>query len=185
MKTLPTGYRLDERFDLIRNRRQFKAVMILSVVLALIALAAGMLWNRSASERGLLWLLIRFAAALAGCCLYIVGHEAVHGLLMWLFSGVKPRFGFTLMYAYAGSDVCFAKAPYLLIAIAPLLVWTVLLTMLAAVVTPVWFWPIWVVQVFNLSGCAGDVYVFARLLRKPSSILVKDTGTAMSVFRPA
>ena len=119
-----------------------------------------------------------------GTVAYIVGHEAVHGVFMWLYSRKKPHFGLSFTYAYAGSDMYFAKKPYLVIAIAPLVFWTVALAVLQLLLPAEWFWVVWVIQITNISGAAGDLFVFALMLKKPETVLVQDSGTAMTVYLP-
>ena len=41
---------------------------------------------------------------------------------------------------------------------------------------------VWILQIANVSGAAGDVYVTLRLLRLPRDLLVRDTGVAMTVY---
>lgn len=177
---LPEGYRLKERIDLIRNRKQLLFVNGLSIALAVLTVAAGFLLKPAAARFGWLQCLV----ATAAIAVYIVGHEAVHGVLMWLISREKPRFGFKLMYAYAGSTAYFDKRAYLLIAIAPLAVWAIVLGVLAFALPAVCFWPVWAVQVMNVSGAAGDLYVFFHLIGHAPSILVQDDGAAMKVYLP-
>lgn len=176
---LPAGYSLVEKIDLVRNKRQLWMVNGLSLALLVLTAALG-LWLHPWDWDG--WTISTCLLTLGGILLYIVGHEAVHGLFMWLFSHRRPRFGFSLMYAYAGSDLYFAKGPYLLISLAPVVLWGLLLAALAALLPDVWFWPLWLIQVTNLSGAAGDFYVFFKMLFKSDSVLVQDTGTAMTVY---
>ncbi len=174
---LPEGYRLRERIDLMKNRRQFWTVNGLAILLAALCIVPAAILRPIRFD----W---RLLIAAVGVCGYIVAHEAVHGVLMWLISRSKPNFGLTLAYAYAGSQMYFAKGGYLLIAIAPLLFFGVLLSVLALALPSEWFWPVWIIQIMNVSGSAGDVYVFCKMLRKPRQVLVQDTGTAMSVYLP-
>ena len=44
------------------------------------------------------------------------------------------------------------------------------------------FWFIYLLQLVNVSGAAGDLYVSFRFLRMPKDILVQDTGVSMTVF---
>ena len=178
-RALPAGYGLTERIDLLKNKRQLWLVNGLSLVLLALVAVLGLClhsWDWSS------WTLSTSLLALAGVCLYIVGHEAVHGAVMWLFSHEKPRFGFSLMYAYAGSAAYFSKGPYLLISLAPAVLWGLLLAALTALLPDPWFWPLWIIQITNISGSAGDFYVFFKMLAKPNSVLVQDTGTAMTVY---
>lgn len=87
--------------------------------------------------------------------LYLVLHELVHGICMRAFSGVRPHYGFTGLYAYAGSSAYFGKKPYIVIALAPIVVWGAVLAILNLLVPASWFWPVYFIQIINVSGAAG------------------------------
>ena len=128
---------------------------------------------------------LRLLALFLGICLYIILHEATHGVVMRAFGAKHVRFGFTGLYAYAGSkEDYFGKKAYLVIALSPVLLFGVLLLLLDLLL-PIddgWRWVIYLIQVQNLSGAAGDLYVTLRFLSLPSDILVYDEGTAMRVY---
>ncbi len=126
--------------------------------------------------------LIKLIAILAALAVYIVLHELVHGICMKAITKVKPRYGFTGIYAFAASDAYFGKGAYLLIALAPVLLWGVVLAVLLPFIPTSWFWVVYFVQIQNISGAAGDMYVTYRMLRMPKDILVFDSGTAMKVY---
>ena len=188
---LPAGYRLAARIDLIKNRRQLLLVNGLAIALMLLTIAAGILLQPQGADNVFELIddpwgfALKALVAVLGTLGYIVGHEAVHGVCMWLYSHSKPHFGFSLAYAYAGSQLYFAKLPYMVIAIAPVAAWGVLLGLLAALLPAAWFWPVWIIQITNISGAAGEFYVFVRMIHQPASVLVQDTGTAMSLWKPA
>ena len=117
-----------------------------------------------------------------GYIAYIVLHELVHGVFMKCFSGIKPKYGFTLMYAYAGSSAYFNKKSYIIIALAPVVIWGAVLGVLCAVLPQSWFWVVYLIQIGNISGAAGDFYVTFKFLKLPKDILVNDTGVAMTVY---
>lgn len=114
--------------------------------------------------------------------LYIVLHELVHGIFMKRFSGIKPNYGFTLMYAYAGSTAYFNKKHYIIIALAPIVVWGIVLTIINCFVPASWFWVVYFIQIMNISGAAGDLYVTYKFSKMPKNILVHDSGVAMTVY---
>lgn len=184
--TLPEGYREAFHIDLMKDRKLMLlvngiglALMVVFLVPGLIAVPITALFDFS---RGLGMYFLRFGVMLGGTVAYIVLHEAVHGVVMYRCSKVKPRFGFTGMYAYAGSDVYFDKKNYLIIALAPVVLWGVVLAVVCALVPEVWFWPFYFIQLMNLSGAAGDLYVTWRFSKLPKDILVQDTGVAMTVY---
>ena len=117
-----------------------------------------------------------------GMVLNIFLHEFVHGIIIKRYSGKKADYGFTGMYAYAGSKACFNKKNYLVIALAPVVLWGIVLTALLLIVPKYWFWPAFLIQLTNLSGASGDLYVVWTFSRMPEDILVQDTGVAMTVY---
>jgi hypothetical protein len=44
---------------------------------------------------------------------------------------------------------------------------------------------VYLIQMVNLSGAGGDIYVTFKFARLPRDILVRDTGVAMTVFAPS
>ena len=100
-------------------------------------------------------------------------------------SGFVVVSGFTGLYAYAGSEAYFNKRSYLVIALAPIVVWGVVLLILNFLVPTSWFWCVYFIQVCNVSGAAGDLYVSCKFSRLPADILIRDTGVSMTVYSRA
>ena len=183
-KTLPPGYRLAGILDFMRNRRQMKAVVYLSLALVVVPVVAGLIaapvgpsWQFMCA-RWYSWFLL--AAALV---LYIPLHELTHGVAMLALSGVKPVFGIRLPYAYAGSTAWFDRRSHIITALAPVVLWGALLQWLICVLPPEWFWPLWSVQISNLSGSAGDIYCAWVLARMQGDLLIQDTGVRMRIMK--
>lgn len=118
----------------------------------------------------------------AGQFAYIVLHELVHGIFIWLFSGKKAKYGFTGMYAFASSDAYFNKRDYVIIALSPVIIWGVVLFVICKAIPLHWFWIVYLVQITNLSGAAGDYCVTYKFSKLPDDILVHDAGASMKVF---
>ena len=190
---LPESYRELFVIDLKKDKKLF--TLVNGIALAILAVFAviglfvspvgafvGWLFDM---EQGLLPYMLRFVGLIAAIALYVVLHEAVHGVCMKHFSGVKPHYGFNLAYAYAGSSAYFSKKDYLIIGLAPIVVWGVVLAVIGCVVPPEMFWYVYLIQLVNLSGAAGDLYVTWRFSRLPDDILVNDTGVTMTVYGKA
>ncbi len=185
---LPQGYHESCKIDLQKNKKEMLLVNGMALVIMLIMAAIGHrivpLGALFDMESGLAVYCERFGVLIAGVLVYMVLHELVHGIFMRTFSGIRPHYGFTGMYAYAGSDAYFNKKHYVIIALAPLIIWGIVLAVLTALVPVSWFWPVYLIQIANISGAAGDIYVFCRLGRLSPEILINDTGTAMTVYQP-
>jgi len=183
-KALPRGYRFAGSMDFMRNRRQMKAVVLLSLALVVVPMLAGLLlaplkpaWALMKS-RWFMW-----PALLAALAAYIPLHELTHGVSMWLLSGVRPSYGLKLPYAYCGSTAWFDRRSHVVTALAPVVLWGVGLQIAIALTPPEWFWPLWIVQISNLSGSAGDIYCAWALLRMEGDLLIQDTGVRMRIMK--
>ncbi|MGN1095269.1 MAG: DUF3267 domain-containing protein [Eubacteriales bacterium] len=183
---LPDGYEKIFDVDLKKNKKQAIIVNLIAIIIAVAVTIAGAIAVPISSlfdmSKGLGIYFARFAIIIFGSVLYIVLHELVHGVFMRGFSGVRPHYGFTLLYAYAGSDAYFNKVSYIIIALAPVVIWGIVLAAIVLLLPREWFWPVYFIEIMNLSGAGGDIYVTCRFLRLPSDILVRDTGVEMTVY---
>jgi len=184
-KTYPKGCRQIAVLDFVRNRKQMQAVAVLGIAATVVMIAAGLILVPFAPT----WALLKanwwaWLVAPAMYLAYIPLHELTHGLLMHALSGVKPKYGLKLPYAYAGSHVYFDKTSHNVIALAPLLVWGVVLAVLERALPAGWFWLVYVTQISNVSGSMGDVYCVWYLSRLPKDVVVQDTGTRMRILAP-
>lgn len=183
-KALPRGYRIAGTMDFMRNRRQMKIVAYSALAAAALMLAYGLLAHPVGEalallgQRWYLWLVL--AGMLVG---YIPLHEVTHGIAMYALSGVKPRYGLRLPYAYAGCDAYFDKKSHAVTALAPVVIWGAALEALCLALPEGWWWLIWAVQISNVSGSTGDIYCAVHLARMPGEILIRDTGTRMTIYK--
>ncbi len=187
--TLPCGYTEYKTIDL-----QHDTKLAVLINLASLLVGVGMVFAASffmplsdfiissAADPSFLFLL-KLIVICVGSFAYILLHEAVHGIFIRRFSGVKAKFGFTGLYAFAGSSAYFCRKHYIVIALAPVVLWGIALTVLSLSVPRDWFYVAYIIQVFNISGAAGDIYVTAVILKMPPDILICDSGTSMKIFK--
>lgn len=117
---LPSGYRRIGGVDLLQDRRSMLIVNLGAIVIALLLLLLGLrLHPFRFSIRSMPSFLLWFFLLLGGLVLYIILHELIHGIFMRHYSGLRPRYGFNGLYAYAGSDAFFDRKSYLVISLAP------------------------------------------------------------------
>ncbi len=140
----------------------------------------------SGSE-GLLAIAAAIAVLIGAILALVVVHEGVHALFFRLFTGKRPHFGFTGIYAYVGAPpgVTVSRNRYFAISLAPLLVITLvglpLIPRVPLIVLP----PLLLILILNAAGSVGDLIASCWLLRYPPSVLVEDQGSAVVVGRPA
>ena len=129
MKTqtvLPENYSKTFDIDLKENKKMATivnvAAVVIGVVMVLVAMrfhSIGMLFEMS---DGFGAYLARFVTVMVVSLAYIILHELVHGFFMKRFSGIKPKYGYTFVYAYAGSSAYFNKRDYIIIALSPIVI---------------------------------------------------------------
>lgn len=183
---LPEGYREIYSINLQKDKKMALLVNLIGIVLMAVLMVpmhfvipissmVGM-----SDSMGMCW--FRLAMMLVLAVLYMVLHELVHGVAMKICGTKKIKYGFTGMYAYAGSEDYYAKKPYIFIALAPVVLWGVVIALINPFVPTEWFWVVYMIQVVNLSGAAGDLFVTMKFSRMPKDILVQDSGLGMTVY---
>ena len=187
VQSLPSGYSEIFSVDLQKNKKIALAVNIAAIVIA-VAMIVPMLFFVPISglfdmSRGFGMYFLRYGILIVGMVVYMILHELVHGITMKIFGAKRIKYGFTGMYAYAGSENdYFSKVRYIIIALAPVVIWGAVLLLLNLLLPLEWFWVVYIIQIINISGAAGDMYVTAKFLTLPSDILVKDIGVSMTVY---
>ena len=183
---LPEGYREIYQVNMQKDKKIFWLVNGLAVLIAAVLVVPMAFWVPIQTlfdmSQGLGAYALRFGVLLVGSIVYIVLHELTHGIAMKLCGTKKIQYGFTGAFAYAGSKDYYNKKDYILIALAPIVVLGAVLLVIQLLVSVQWFWVIWWIQVSNLSGAAGDLFVSFKFSRMPKDILVQDYGLGMQVF---
>lgn len=183
---LPKGYSEIFQLDLQKDKKTALFVNIFALVISAVMVVAGIFIVPITTffdfSNGILMYLIKLTVAIAAMIIYLILHELVHGIFMKGFSKTKVHYGFTGLYAYAGSNAYFCKKAYIIIALAPIVVWGVVLLIINCFVDASWFWCVYFIQIMNISGAAGDLFVTYKFSKMPSDILVQDSGVSMKVY---
>ncbi len=183
-RELPKGYRYAGTMDFTRNKKQVVALLKVGVALTAIPAVLGVAVSFLRPQvmvfardwRMWLWMALMLIA-------YIPLHELTHGAVMYALSDVPPTYGFKLPYAWAGSTVWFDRRSHVITALAPVVLWGVILQILIFALPEKWFWPLWIIQISNLSGSAGDIYCAWALLKMDGDLLIQDTGVRMRIVK--
>ena len=187
MFELPSNYKPLLSVDLAKNKKLFIGINAAALVIGVLLAVLGALSHPITAFFDLELMgatLLRLLVVILSLVAYVVLHELVHGLFIRIFSGRRATYKFTLAYASAGSEAYFGKWPYIVIALSPVVLLGAVLFLLCLVLPEAWFWVAYVVQIMNLSGAAGDYFVTLRFCALPRDILVRDSGTAMTVYAP-
>jgi len=180
MNQLPEGYKEIRKVDLTEDKKTIFLINIFSFIIfiAMVVLCA---INKPISftvNSEFLYLLI---LAVFLYIIYIILHEAIHEYFMNKFSGIKAYYGHTRFCAYAGSDAYFNKKHYIIISLAPIVILGTVLFIINAIVPQRYFWIIYFVQIGNITGSLGDLYVTYLMSKMPDDTLTQDTGVSMTM----
>lgn len=181
VEVLPEGYREYFSIDLQKDKKIAVLLNALALIIAAVLIVPMVNVVPFTTLAGAdYWL--KFGVMLGLMVVYMVLHELVHGITMKYCGTKKVKYGFTGMYAFAGSEDFYDKSAYILIALAPVVFWGIVIAVINVFVPEGWFWVVYMIQVANLSGAAGDLYVTVKFSRFPKDILIKDRGVGMTVF---
>ena len=185
---LPAGYDLYETLDMASDRAVFKRISWCSLIIAVVMIVCGRFAVSPSALFAMGWLRVLLAAGLTivGMVVYVFAHEWVHGVFIRIFTGEAAQFGFKAGsgMAYAKSSWFFSRPAYIAVALAPVHVWGVVLGVLMGDVPAEYFWCLYAIQIFNISGAVGDLYVTWLVLRMPRGVLIYDEGVSMKFFAP-
>ena len=177
-ESLPEGYQELCKLDLQKDKKlafwlNFCAALVGVVMFAIPWVIIGNPFELPTWQ----WIVIAVAEIV-----YVILHELVHGIAMKSVGTKKVSYGFTGLYAFAGSKDYYDKSSYIMIALAPVVVWGLVLVIVQFFTPNALFWIPWFIQITNISGAAGDAYVTARFSKLPQDILVSDYGVGMTVY---
>lgn len=179
------GYKECTKIDLVKNKKEALLVNIYGIIIMVVmAVFIPLLIMGGIIEFNLETTFpIFFIVLLISLILYIPLHEIVHGIVLKKYTDEKLSFGWKLVYAYCGSkEAVVDRKEYYAVALAPLLVFSVVfisLMVLNPSLSLVWY----VMEIMNVSGSVGDIYVSIKLKKEKSrDILITDSGTDMSFW---
>ena len=187
LDSLPLGYSCSAKIDL---RKDLKFSVTVNAMAILIGLSMFIIMNQFIPaqsyyepEIGKTGNSIRKLILIAALIIYLILHEITHGLSMKLFGAKKVHYGFTGLYAYASCDDYIIKKAYYVIGLAPLVIWGIAFLVCNIIVNETWlillfYW----LQIVNVAGAAGDIFITLKLTKYPQDTLIRDEGTTMCFY---
>ncbi len=186
----PQNARLVYSLNLLENRRAFWWLQIVSVASLLIfgplfawwTVVVRPDWLGTFSKGivvkagGVVWVVFIFVV-------FICLHELIHGAFFWIFTGRQPKLGLRGGYAFAAAPGWFfPRRQYLLVALAPLVLLSLLGMALVATVPLAGVTGILLAMVLNASGAVGDLWIVYRVMRERGAVVVEDLGDGLKIY---
>ena len=115
----------------------------------------------------------------------LIFHELIHGMFISKYGGT-PHYGAGIFqrffpYSYATSNTTFQRNQYIVIALAPLVVISLVGIIIMVAFTSIAYWML-LPLTMNSSGAVGDLWMISILLRFPKHVLVEDNITGLTVY---
>ena len=178
-RELPENYELTKNIDFKKNKHEFFLLNILAIFLFILVIVIIILIKDKISIG-----LVQLYLSLLGAIIYTLLHEAVHVIFFKINNKAKISFkfhGFALSVSTPG--LYFTKTHFLIITLAPFIVFNLVFLPLLFFVNEYWFSIIAILFALHISGCSGDLYVTYKLLFMPKDILIEDYGIGMNFYK--
>lgn len=183
-QTLPSDYRRVLTLTFQKRSHFAQTVHVLAAAAAVLFLVAGLLVRPPGAalagfNRSRAWLLLLqpvwIALGIGVCTGLRLGLDA---LLVRLVAKAKPVFTFSRWDISVRGDMPpVDKRAFIALTLGPSALLFLLLVILSTVLPGAWFWTVYLLLIFNVTGLAGDIYVAYLACRMSADLLVLDRGT--------
>ena len=113
---------------------------------------------------------------------YYCVHELVHSYVLKRLTGGKVKIVFEKYHARCVSDAVFTLKGYLIYCFAPVVIIGVVLLILNIVLPDKFFWQVYIIQIINIAGAAGEFYAAYRLVKEKKELAVLDDGEKLTYW---
>ena len=181
--TPPAGYQIASTLDLKADRRAALTIQAGVALTVATAIALAFLLDLpldSGWSSG-----VTAVLTVSAVVVYMVAHELTHGAALWVLTRVRPTYAVRLPFLTTGSQALLTRRDAVIVAMAPFLLWAVVLAAVWLTLPQDGLLTTYVLIVLNVAGSVGDaVQAWAVSQLAPGS-LVRDDGTETTVFVPA
>lgn len=179
---LPLNYKFYMKMDLKKDKKINIAIQ--GLFLLIVALMIGLaMWLKFPMKNN--WSTgVTIVVTVAMCAVYMIMHELIHGVFLKLFSGVKPKYFARFPFLCTGSEAYFNKWSFSIVALAPVVIWGILLITILSLLPTDCFLSIYIVTALNFAGAAGDYFQVYAILKLSPTAIIQDNGKETKVFLP-
>lgn len=184
---LPNGYTCFKKIDFRHNVKLSIFINLISIIIGVLLffLMNHYILYRSFFDPSLgsQSILFRKVILIFSLLLYLILHEFTHGLVMKCIGAKKIHFGFTGLYAYTSCQNYIFKQYYYIVCLAPIVLWGIVFLIGCLVAKSIWLFLLFYwLQIINITGSIGDLYISLLLKRYPHDTLINDEGTIMCFY---
>ena len=178
--TLPETHEFSHIIDLKKDKKVSLFIQIIFIVVAIIAVGLAIAFKFPIQSE--LKIVAKILLTIGFVVIYAIVHELTHGVCIHILSKKKPIYAIKLPYLTTGSKAYFNIKSFILIALAPVIVWGIVLLITIFFVPQILFLSVYVVLGVNFAGAAGDYVQVYYISKLPKDTLLQDDGTETKVF---
>lgn len=120
--------------------------------------------------------ILRAVLIIVMAAVYYCVHELVHSYVLKRLTGITAKIVFEKFHARCVNDAVFTLKGYLIYCFAPVVILGVVLLILNIVLPERFFWQVYIIQIINIAGAAGEFYAAYRLIKERKELAVLDDG---------
>lgn len=180
-KTLETERVIDPVSDKKLKQYLYLATLVLAAALVLIGCLLVPI-SKLYDVGGVGQFVLRTVLIVVAAVLYYCIHELVHSRVCEKLTGRKSKITLEKYWLSSKSESIFTLKGYLIYSFAPVVVIGMVLLILNIVLPSKFFWQVYIIQIINIAGAAGEFYTAYRLLKEKKELAVRDDGTKISYW---
>ena len=177
---LPTNYELSKKIDLKKDNKLNSIIQIIFILIAIVFVGFAIIFKLPIKNEFNAFKNIVITVGLV--FLYMIVHELTHGIFIQVLSKEKPNYNFRFPFLTTGSNVYYNKKSFIIIALAPVIVWGIILLLALFVVPQYLFMSVYIVLGLNFAGSAGDYVQVVSFSKLSNTTLLYDDGNETSVY---
>ena len=106
----------------------------------------------------------------------------MHSYVLKRLTGITAKIVFEKYHARCVSDTVFTLKGYLIYCFAPVVIIGVVLLILNIVLPDKFFWQVYIIQIINIAGAAGEFYAAYILIKEKKELAVLDDGVKLTYW---
>ena len=184
-KRKPEGFKNKKTIDLNADKKLRLSINGAALAAAAVLTLLGCLYEpvtRFFDAAGAWRLLLRFALLLVGMGVYFYLNEYIRRFMIEKVTGKAALVVREKPCVFTAPARCLTVKEYLKISFAPVLALGALLLLLMLILPAKLFWQVYIIQIINLAGAAGDVYTAYMLLKMKKDVQIEDDVTSITIW---
>ena len=184
-KRKPEGFKNKKTIDLKADKKLWLSINGAALAAAAALVLLGCLYEpvtRFFDAAGAWRLLLRFALLLVGMGVYFYLNEYIRRYMIEKLTGKAALVVREKPCVFTAPARCLTVKEYLKISFAPVLALGALLLLLMLILPAKLFWQVYIIQIINLAGAAGDVYTAYMLLKMKKDVQIEDDVTSITIW---